>query len=99
MSASSPARTSTRVESLLLDVARGLAKDEAFAVYLLADPEVWGLESVTKDAVSLRLVVRTAPTRQWDVARELRRRILDRFTAEELPPPVNLRSPEPTPPT
>jgi small conductance mechanosensitive channel len=82
-----------RTESLLRDVARGLTKDESYATHLLGDPEVWGPEKVSKDAVGLRLVVRTAPGRQWDVARELRRRILDRFTAEDLPFPVGLETP------
>jgi moderate conductance mechanosensitive channel len=92
-----PGQDLDRIEHLLLDVAHRLAKDDSFAPDLLGDPEVWGPESVTKDAVALRLVVRTAPTRQWRVARELRRRVVDRFTAEDLPLPVGLRSPEDTP--
>lgn len=88
-----PDQDLARVESLLLDVARGLAKDDAHAAELLGEPEVWGLQAVTKDAVAVRLVLRTTPTRQWDVARELRRRIVDRFVAEELPLPVGLDTP------
>jgi small-conductance mechanosensitive channel len=85
-----------RVESLLLDVARSLGKDGTRAGDLLGEPELWGPEAVSKDAVALRLVVRTAPTRQWEIARELRRRVLDRFTAEDLPLPVGLETPGPT---
>ena len=43
---------------------------------------MWGVESVTADGVVVRLVVKTEPLQQWVVARELRRRIKDRFDAE-----------------
>ena len=48
------------------------------------DPEVWGVEDVSADSVVIRLVVKTQPLKQWDVARELRRRIKDRFDAEHI---------------
>jgi small-conductance mechanosensitive channel len=80
-------------QALVLDVARHLATDDVFATAILAEPEVLGLEAVTKDTVALRLMVRTAPLRQLDVARELRRRILERFAAEHLPAPVGLTVP------
>lgn len=69
-------------QALLLDVARGLQADAAFGALVLDEPEVWGIESVTADGVVVRLVVKTKPLEQWTVARELRRRIKDRFDAE-----------------
>lgn len=74
----------TRAQNALLDVARGLQSDEAFTGVVLEDPEVWGIESFTADGVVLRLVVKTQPLEQWRVARELRRRIKDRFDADEI---------------
>jgi moderate conductance mechanosensitive channel len=71
-----------RAETLLLDVANALRRDEKFGGLVLEDPEMWGIESVTADGVVLRLVVKTEPLQQWAVARELRRRIKDRFDAE-----------------
>jgi moderate conductance mechanosensitive channel len=38
-------------------------------------PEVWGVESVSSSTVVMRLVARTLPLRQWEVARELRERV------------------------
>ncbi len=70
-----------RVQELLLDLATGLQHDPAFAAQILEDPQVWGIESVSAEAVVVRLVVKTRPLKQWDVARELRRRIKDRFDA------------------
>jgi small conductance mechanosensitive channel len=71
-----------RASQTLLDVARGVQRDEAFAALVLEDPEVWGVESVSAEGVVVRLVVKTAPLKQWAVARELRRRIKERFDAE-----------------
>jgi moderate conductance mechanosensitive channel len=71
-----------RAENLLLDIANDLRDDEKFGPLILEEPEMWGIESVTADAVVLRLVVKTQPLQQWAVARELRRRIKDRFDAE-----------------
>jgi moderate conductance mechanosensitive channel len=88
-----PGQDVDRAQAVLLDVTRDLAKDEDFAPAIVDDPQVWGIESVTPDAVAVRIVVRTQPMRQWTVARELRRRILERFDAEELPRPTGLGSP------
>ena len=72
----------TRAEALLLEVAQGLRTDEKFGPLVLEEPEMWGVESVTADGVVLRLVVKTEPLQQSAVARELRRRIKERFDAE-----------------
>jgi small conductance mechanosensitive channel len=71
-----------RAEELLLDVARKLKEDEQFGPLVLEEPEMWGVESVSADGVVLRLVVKTQPLQQWAVARELRRRIKERFDVE-----------------
>ncbi len=42
---------------------------------IMEEPEVWGVESVSSDAIVMRLVARTLPLRQWEVARELRERL------------------------
>jgi small-conductance mechanosensitive channel len=74
----------SRAQNALLDVARGLQSDPTFENVVLEDPEVWGIESFTAEGVVLRLVAKTQPLEQWRVARELRRRIKDRFDADEI---------------
>jgi moderate conductance mechanosensitive channel len=81
-----------RAQSLLVKIAHELAADDTFAPMLLEEPQVWGVEAITTDAVVVRVVVRTKPQQQWVVARELRRRILDRFVAEGLPAPTGLEA-------
>lgn len=42
---------------------------------ILEEPELWGIESFGADGVAIRLVVKTSPSQQFAVMRELRRRI------------------------
>lgn len=53
------------------------------------EPEVLGVESIdpANRAVSIRVVMRTAPLERWAVAREMRRRILDAFEEADIEVP------------
>jgi len=64
-------------------------QDEAFAPLLLEEPTVTGVEALGDWAVTIRIMVKTKPGKQWDVARELRRRIKESFEREgiEMPYP------------
>ena len=42
---------------------------------IMDQPEVWGIQNLGADGVSIRLVVKTEPASQWAVERELRLRI------------------------
>jgi moderate conductance mechanosensitive channel len=66
----------------LLDAAVRMWQDPAWASVILAEPEVWGIEAMTSDGYTIRVVVKTQPLKQWDVARELRERIRAALTAE-----------------
>jgi len=56
--------------------------DTAFAPLLLEDFEVLGIETLDQNAATLRVMVKTMPLRQWEVARELRQRIKETFDKE-----------------
>ena len=64
-----------RASGVIKDVADGLHHDETFGPMILEDPEVWGVERLGADGVSIRLVVKTTPSDQFKVARELRARL------------------------
>ncbi len=63
------------VEASMLDTAKELAKDPKWRTRILEKPEMWGLESVSGDALVIRLVIKTRANAKDDVARELRMRL------------------------
>jgi small conductance mechanosensitive channel len=78
-----------RATSLLKEVADRVTASEQHASDVLEAPEVWGVENLTPQGITLRLVVKTRPGAQWDVMRALRIAIQEAFTAEGIKmPPV-----------
>ena len=65
-------------------VAQAFRTDAAWSAALQDGPRVLGIDSLTPTAAVLRLQIRTAPGRQDDVGRELRRRIVSRFEQEHI---------------
>lgn len=63
------------VERTMLAAAKSVAKDPKWRSRVIEQPEVWGLESVTGDALVIRLVMKTRAGAKDDVARELRMRL------------------------
>src|SRR5690606_11587793 len=63
------------VEKSLLDTAKALSKDPKWRSRIIEQPEMWGLESVSGDALVIRLVMKTRANAKDDVARELRMRL------------------------
>jgi small-conductance mechanosensitive channel len=59
--------------------------DPAWSQVLVDGPRILGLQSYDQNASTIRLQVRTAPSRQDDVARELRRRIQLEFQRQGIP--------------
>ncbi len=60
------------VQDELLRVASALASSRKWRAFILEKPEIWGLESITAEALVTRLVVKTRVSAQWDFARDLR---------------------------
>jgi moderate conductance mechanosensitive channel len=59
---------------------------------ILDEPEMWGVEQLGASGIALRLVVKTTPSAQWKVSRELRERIKLAFDEEgiEIPFPQQM---------
>jgi len=62
------------VTGILKDVVEAMAADPAWSGLILGDPVVAGVESIDVGYVQLRLIARTLPGRQFEVAREIRLR-------------------------
>ncbi|MGI8792146.1 MAG: mechanosensitive ion channel family protein [Acidimicrobiales bacterium] len=76
-------------KAVIQEVAAEVAADEAWSAIIIEPPEVWGVEHLGADGISIRLVVKTLPAQQFTVAREIRSRIKERFDADgiEIPFP------------
>jgi small-conductance mechanosensitive channel len=71
-----------KVREVLQEVAHGVWDDEDYKDVILEEPEVWGVQALTPDWVTVRVTLKTAPLKQWGVAREMRERIKARFDHE-----------------
>ncbi|SEN67121.1 mechanosensitive ion channel family protein [Cryobacterium luteum] len=60
------------VQDELLRVASALASSRKWRAFILEKPEIWGLESISAEALVTRLVVKTRVSAKWDFARDLR---------------------------
>ena len=72
-----------------------LRSDPSWSLALVDGPRVLGVQAYDRNASTLRLQVRTVPTRQDEVSRELRRRIQIEFQRQCIPLP-RLTNPEPS---
>ena len=81
-----------RVREVLTSTAHELFEDPDFRDLVLEEPEVWGVEALSSDAIVVRMVIKTVPLKQWDVAREMRQRIKEAFDREGIEIPFPQRT-------
>ncbi|GAA2232582.1 mechanosensitive ion channel family protein [Herbiconiux moechotypicola] len=63
------------VEGRMLEVAVAMAAEPKWRSRIIEKPEVWGLESISAEALVIRLVMKTRTSAKDDVARDLRIRL------------------------
>jgi small-conductance mechanosensitive channel len=81
----SPQVPQERALQALDAAAAELRNDPAWSQALVDGPRILGLQSYDQNRSTVRLQVRTAPTRHEDVSRELRRRIQLEFQRQGIP--------------
>ena len=64
-----------RIRMLMEQAANSLYHERGWKKLMLEEPEVWGAQELSGREVTMRLVAKTTPMRQWEVARELRARV------------------------
>jgi small conductance mechanosensitive channel len=77
-----------RIVEVVRETARELMQDPAYAASILEPLEVLGVDAFKASEVTLRFRIKTLPLKQWDVGRELRRRIKKAFDAHGIRIPV-----------
>ena len=78
-----------RVTAVLQQVGASLQADDRYGPSILAPLEIVGVDAFADAAVQLKMRIKTVPLKQWEVGRELRRRILKAFAEHgiEIPSP------------
>jgi moderate conductance mechanosensitive channel len=73
-------------------VADELWMDNEFADLILDEPVIWGLQDFGADQLTIRIVIKTVPGKQWVVARQYRARLKEAFDAEGIEIPFPQRT-------
>jgi small-conductance mechanosensitive channel len=81
-----------RVMEVMREVGQEMREDPEWKHFLVEDVTVPGIESFGESSVNIRIMAKTVPLKQWDVARELRRRLKRRFDAEGIEIPFPQRT-------
>jgi small-conductance mechanosensitive channel len=77
-----------QAQEIVKETADAMRSDEEWRRKILKDPEVWGVDAVSPEAVTILVAVRTLPDARYPVMRELRRRIKAALDEAGVPPPV-----------
>ncbi|MCL2541088.1 MAG: mechanosensitive ion channel family protein [Nocardioidaceae bacterium] len=80
-----------QAQKILREVAHDMWEDDDYKGIIIEEPEVTGVETMDMDAITVRVMAKTAPLRQWAVARTLRQRIKARLDYEGISMPFTQR--------
>lgn len=73
---------------LIDDVAQQMSRDPIWLQQILEAPQVLGVDNFGERGVIIRVWIKTQPLKQWDVAREFRRRLKVAFDEAGVPIPL-----------
>ncbi len=80
-----------QVIDILTQIGKELTSEEPYKSAILEPLQILGVERFGESHLVLRLVAKTAPLKQWDVGRELRKRIKNRFDEKGIQIPYRQR--------
>ena len=67
----------SEAREVIKDVADEVWREEPEAI--LEEPELWGVENLGAHGIDIRLVIKTQPSKQWEISRLIRERIKESF--------------------
>jgi len=76
------------IRDLLARTGDEMWNEPAWRSVMLEAPEVWGAQAITSTEVTMRMVVKTAPLRQWEIEREMRARVKRALKEADIMPPA-----------
>jgi len=78
----------TQVTEILTTVVDEASKDPAISDKLIEPPQLLGVESITATALTMRILIKTAPNQQNGPSRDIRERAIAALTAAGIPGPM-----------
>lgn len=76
------------IQNVLLESANAFAQSPEWRRKVIEDPEVWGVQSLTAEAITLRLVVKVRAGEQWAAQRALYRVLKEALDKREVDIPA-----------
>jgi len=73
---------------LLTQIGKELEAEEPYKSAILEPAQILGVERFGESQLVIRMIVKTVPLKQWEVGRELRRRIKNRFDEKGIQIPL-----------
>jgi small conductance mechanosensitive channel len=68
-----------QVMDVIKEIGKEMREDKYYGVFILDDLEMFGVDNFLDSAVIIKFRIKTLPMKQWDVSREFKRRIKNRF--------------------
>ncbi|MBF0254691.1 MAG: mechanosensitive ion channel family protein, partial [Candidatus Omnitrophica bacterium] len=68
-----------RVMKVIKELAAGMRKDPYFSRLILDDMEMLGVDDFGSSQVTIKCRIKTLPIKQWEVSREFKRRLKNKF--------------------
>jgi len=81
-----------QIVDLLIRIGKEMESEEPYKSAILEPLQVLGVEKFDESQMVIRMMVKTVPLKQWDVGRELRRRIKIRFDEKGIQLPFSHRA-------
>ncbi|MFH1801182.1 MAG: mechanosensitive ion channel family protein [Candidatus Omnitrophota bacterium] len=77
---------------VIKDLGASMRKDPYFSQLILDDLEMLGVDEFAESQITLKFRLKTLPIKQWEVAREFRKRLKSRFDEEKIQIPFPHRT-------
>jgi small conductance mechanosensitive channel len=81
-----------QVIEVLQEVGKKMRGEERYRQLMIEDPQVLGVDNFGESEVTIKMIAKTLPLKQWEVARELRRRIKYAFDQKGIEIPFPQRT-------
>lgn len=78
----------TTIDAVIADAVAALRRNPKIAEAILEDPEIWGVEAISGESMTIRTVIKTEPNEQWAVARAFRGEIKNQLDRRGLRIPL-----------